>query len=366
MKCLILAGGFGTRLRPLSCTLPKLLFPVANRPILDWTIENLAKHGIDEVILAVNYMAETIMRYFGTSRHGVIIRYSREKRPLGTAGPILNARKLLGDEPFLMMNGDIFSDINYSALVEAHRSKEGAVGTICLYEIENPGRYGVVDVDEDMRVKRFVEKPTLAPGTKKPVNAGVYVLDPSIFDYIPEEERKISLEVEVFPKLAEERKLYAYRHEGMWVDIGVPADYLRANRLLLEKLAAENPVIGENAKIHPEAKISNLTVIGDDVEIGKGSYIGPYTVLGNGVSVGEGCRIEGSILFDDVSVDNYTSIKGAIIGKSAMIGKWVKIEEEALLGDYVEVADNVTIVSGVTICHSKSVEESILEPTRIM
>ncbi|MDH5451653.1 MAG: nucleotidyltransferase family protein, partial [Candidatus Bathyarchaeota archaeon] len=159
LKAVILAGGFGTRLRPLSCTRPKLLFPVVNKPILDWTLERLAEIGVKEVILAVNYMAETLMQHYGSARYGMKISYSTEDRPLGTGGPVKKAEKLIGHkEPFLVLNGDILTNMNYAQLLEQHR-ENGAVATIALCEVDDPSRYGIVELTEEKQITRFIEKP---------------------------------------------------------------------------------------------------------------------------------------------------------------------------------------------------------------
>lgn len=186
LKALVLAGGFGTRLRPLTCTRPKQLLPVANEPSIDWTLRNLSDHGVDTVVLAVNYMAEAFVRYLGPSKHNLGILYSREERPLGTGGPIKRAQSYFkGEEPFLVLNGDVISDIDYSRLLEFHKEK-GGMATIALYPVADPSRYGAVELDGHGSVRRFVEKPKVGEAPSNLVNAGIYVLDPKIMEYIPE------------------------------------------------------------------------------------------------------------------------------------------------------------------------------------
>jgi mannose-1-phosphate guanylyltransferase len=195
LKALILAGGLGTRLRPLSCTRSKLLFPIANRPILDLILEKLATGGVDEAILAVNFMADVIEQAFGGSKYGITLRYSRDEPPraassrssggaLGTGGPVKQAEKLLGrKEAFFVLNGDILTNTNYGKIMEEHRKNEG-IGTIALHQVRTPQRYGVVELTERSRISRFVEKPSEEPPSNL-VNAGIYVFTPDIFDYIP-------------------------------------------------------------------------------------------------------------------------------------------------------------------------------------
>jgi len=345
IKALILAGGFGTRLRPLSCTRPKLMFPIACKPLLEWTLERLENCSVVEVILAVNYMADVFEKSYGSSRKGVKISYSREKKPLGTGGPLKEAEEHLIDggssEPFFVLNGDILSSLDYTS------------------------RYGVVEIDSDGRVLRFVEKPPLGSEPSNLINAGVYVINPSVLEYIPRGE-KISLERQIFPKLAESGVLYGYVFEDMWIDIGVPDDYLRANKMVLEEEDKETSSIEINAKVHPKAKIVPPITVCKGVVIGEGASVGPYVSLGEGTYIGRGVKLESSILFNEVFVDDFSLIKGAIIGQGALLGKKTKVEEGCILGDYVTVNDNVTLSSGVQICHNKEVNKSILEKRIVM
>ena len=362
MKALVLAGGFGTRLRPLSCTRPKMLFPVANQPLIDWTFRKLSEGGVDTAILAVNYMAEAIVRYLGPTKFDMGIIYSREERPLGTGGPIKRAGDLLKDEEiFLVLNGDVISDIDYRRIVEFHREK-GGLATIALFRVPDPSRYGSVELDAKERIVRFVEKPEPGKAPSNLVNAGIYVLDREVLDYIPS-SRPASTEKEVFPKLAEEGKLFGFEARGLWVDIGIPEDYLMANKLLLSKTGSQ---MAEDAKIDKDARILPPSAIGASVEIGADSVIGPHTSISEHVRIGKGCRVENSIIFPGVSIGDHSSIRNAIIGENASIEKWVKIESGSLIGDYAVIADGVTITYNVTICPSKRVEESILEPHQVM
>ena len=364
MKAVILAGGFGTRLRPLSCTRPKLLFPIGNKPLLDWTLKNLAKSDVDEVILAVNYMAEAFVRRYGTTAYRMKLHYSRETVPLGTGGPLKKAEDLIGhEEPFLVLNGDIFTTINYAEVVKKHKEND-AIATIMLYEVEDPSRYGTVELTKNNRVVRFVEKPAKGKAPSRLINAGVYVLEPEILNYIPEGQR-VSIEREVFPKLATKKKLYAYNFEGLWMDIGKHEDYLRANQLLLDAQVKKS-FKTKLADIGGGVEIENPVVIGKDVKIGEKSKIGPYVAIGDGVAVGKGVCIENSIIFPNAIISDFTSIKSAIIGEGAILGKWVKIEDNCIVGDYAMIRDNLILTQGVTVCPSKEVTESVLTPKSLM
>ncbi|MDI6846775.1 MAG: NDP-sugar synthase [Candidatus Bathyarchaeia archaeon] len=361
MKALILAGGFGTRLRPLSCTRPKILFPIVNKPLLQWTLERLAGNKIKEAILAVNYQSEVFLKRYRISKCGVNITYSRDplKKPLGTGGPIKRAEKLIGyDAPFLVLNGDIFADVNYTELLNMHEEKNAAA-TIALHRVEDPSRYGVAELTKQNRIKRFVEKPSREAAPTNLINAGVYVLSPKIFGYIPK-GRTVSLEREVFPKLVEEGKLYGYVFDGLWMDVGKLEDYLKINKILLDLLANQSKY-----KIE-EAKVKKTVAFDRGVSIGKESVIGPYAVLGRNVTVGKNVHIKNSVIFPGTVISDFASINGAVIGENVVIGKRVKIDEECVLGDHVKIKDNVSLAQGVSICPAKKVSESVLTPKCII
>jgi len=375
MKAVVLAGGFGTRLRPLSCTRPKHLFPIGNKPQLDWTIEKLAKSRTKEVILAVNYMADVYVQHYKKSKHKPKISFSRDilpsgtrtlfQRPLGTGGPIKNAEKLIGHkEPFLVLNGDVLTNIDYSELMKRHKNSKQATATIALYSVEDPSRYGVAELAKDNRVLRFIEKPAREKAPNNLINAGIYVLEPEIFDYIPS-GRPVSIEREIFPKLAEEGKLYGYNFKGLWVDIGEPEDYLKANKLWLDHEIRKSQ-IGKNVHMKDEVKIKNPSTIDNGTTIGKKSEIGPHVTLGEHVTVGKGVHIENSIIFSGAIISDFTSIKGAIIGEAAMIGSLVKIESGCLIGDHAMIRDKVTLTRDVKVCPWKEVTESVLTPKCLM
>ncbi len=375
MKAVILAGGFGTRLRPLSCTRPKILFPVANTPLLDWTLEKLAKNKVKKTILAVNYMADAFIKRYGKKAYGMKIFYSRDpypapetlplfQMPLRTGGPIKRAEKLIGrKKPFLVLNGDILTNINYAEFMKKQKAS-GAIATIALHEVEDPSRYGVVELTEEGRIVRFVEKPTREEAPSNLVNAGIYALNPKIFDYIPE-GRPVSIEHEIFPKLAEEGKLHGYNFQGYWTDIGEPSDYLKANQLLLD-MEIKKEQLGKHAALESETQIHKPCIIGENVTIGSESKIGPYAAVGENVIVGKGVLIENSIIFPRTIISDFTSIKGAVIGEASMIGRWVKIESGCIVGDHAMIHDKVTMTQGVSVCPSKEVRESVLTPKCLM
>ncbi|MFA5869733.1 MAG: NDP-sugar synthase, partial [Candidatus Bathyarchaeia archaeon] len=340
----------------------KMLFPIGDQPLMDWTLKNLSQGGVDTVVMAVNYMAEALVRYLGPTKYDLGIIYSREQRPLGTGGPIRKARDLLNGEPFLVLNGDVISDIDIRRLIEYHKAK-GGLATVALTPVSDPSRYGAVELDWEGRITRFVEKPEKGKEPSNLINAGIYVLDPKIFDYIPE-GRASSIEREVFPVLANERKLFGFEFHGFWTDMGIPEDYLKANQIILSKYDGVKQ--GEGVKIDPSAKILAPCYIGPGAEIGPDCLIGPNTTISDHVLIGKGCRIENSIIFTGASIGDYSSVKNAIIGENAILERWVKIESGSLIGDYSVILDGVTITEGVTVCPSKEVSESILDHRQVM
>ena len=349
MKALILIGGFGTRLRPLTCTRPKALFPIVNKPLLQWTFEKLAENGVDEVILAVNKLTKFHIRQQRLSKCGLTVKYSLDppKIPLGTAGPIKKAEKLLGREaPFLVLNGDLITEINYREMLAAHFEGK-SVATIALHEAEDPSRYGVAELADENRIKRFIEKPPRGTEPTKLINAGVYVLSPKIFDYISS-GKAVSMEREVFPRLAEENALYGHKVSGLWIDIGRPEDYLQTNKLLLETCADKQR---KNIKF----ECRNPVALGRGVSIGENSVIGPCVVLGKNVTVGSNVQIRDSVVFEDARIGDDAVVCGALIGEAAQIGKKAKVTEGCIIADHAKVKDGASLGEKVSVCPAKEV-----------
>jgi NDP-sugar pyrophosphorylase family protein len=349
VKALILIGGFGTRLRPLTCTRPKALFPIVNKPLLQWTFEKLAENGVDEVVLAVNKLTAFHIRQQRVPRCGLKVRFSYDppKMPLGTAGPVKKAEKFLGgDEPFLVLNGDLITEINYREMLRAH-SEGKAVATIALHEAEDPSRYGVAELANGTRIKRFVEKPPKGKEPSNLINAGVYVMSAKIFSYIPE-GRAVSMEREVFPKLASENTLFGHKVGGLWIDIGKPEEYLQTNKMLVEKCA-------DKARKGAKFTCNDPVAFGRGTTVGEGSIVGPCVVLGKNVTVGKGVRIRDSVVFEDANIDDEATIEGALIGEAAKIGRKAKIPEGCVIADHAKVKDGVALREKVYVCPAKEV-----------
>jgi mannose-1-phosphate guanylyltransferase len=352
LKALILAGGFATRLRPLSCSRPKTLFPIVNKPLLQWTFERLANNDVDEAILAVNALTKFYIRQHKPLKCGLRVRFSVDppKMPLGTGGPLKKAEKLIGHKkPFIMLNGDIYADINYRELLETHR-KTGALATIALCKVEDPCSFGVADLQGNI-IRRFVEKPAKGHAPSNLINAGAYVLSPEIFAYIPE-GRAVSIEREVFPKLAEEGKLSGHCIDGLWIDIGKPQEYLEANKVVLDSL------VKKSKQESHDLFVKNPVALDTGVIVGEKSVIGPYAILGKNVIVGANVQISNSVIFDEAHIGDGAILNGAIVGEGAKIGKGVKLSKGCVVGDLAKVKDSINMRDDQLVCPAKEVTET--------
>jgi mannose-1-phosphate guanylyltransferase len=285
------------------------------------------------------------------------VKYSIDppKTPLGTGGPVKNAEKLIGhSETFLVLNGDIFADLSYMEILEAHK-KNKALATIALCEVEDPTRYGVAELAENCRIKKFIEKPAKGTAPTNLINAGIYVLSPEIFSYIPK-GKTVSMEREIFPKLVEEGKLYGHVFQGLWMDIGKPEEYLQANKILLDSFAKTR-----KTKSGDTFELKSPVAMDKGVRIGAKSVIGPYAILGKNVTIGKNVQINESVILSDVKINDSSSINGAIIGEGAIIGKKVRIGKGCIIGDQAKVRDNVSLADETSVCPAKEVSQDILK-----
>jgi mannose-1-phosphate guanylyltransferase len=327
LKALLIAGGLGTRLRPLTYTRPKHLLPIANHPHIDHVIDLLADHGIQEVVLLTSYLSDAFSSTIaGWEKCGVTIEVAHETEPLGTAGAIKNAQHLLGDEAFFAINGDVLSVTNLRDVLAFHKSHGGA-GTIVLTPVEDPSAFGVAETDGMGRIERFIEKP--APGTTDSnlINAGIYVLEPAVLDFIPSGQ-VVSLEREVFPQLAERGEMFATASNAYWIDIGTPEKYLQANmdallgRFPTQAVHASGPgavCISSSAQIAAGAKVSSACV-GAACTIEDGAEV-TEAVLLDGVRVGAGAKITRSTLGEGVEVKAGVHVTGLAVGDGEMVDR---------------------------------------------
>lgn len=328
MKGLILAGGYATRLRPLSCSKPKLLFPIVGVPLIDLMIEWLKPAGVDEVILAVNHLADQLRAQIGEQRNGCKISYSVEREPLGTGGPIRLAHKILGtSEDFIVVNGDIVSDINLSRMVSSHQ-QEKAQATIALVQAAETSAYGRVNLGKASVIEEFSEKSKEAKGPGL-VNAGVYVLSPKVIERIPL-NGMASIERQVFPELIKGREMRGWLHgSGYWYDIGKIPDYLLVNRELLDR--------EWSSRIEERAGGQGPYHIGNRSLVDKHATLGPRSILCDRVTIRKGASVKDSIIFEDTVIGENSRVEGAIVGEKVAIGSNVQIGAGSLVAGQISI-----------------------------
>lgn len=312
MKALLLAGGFGTRLRPLTLTRPKPMLPVYNRPHIAHVLDLLLRHGVHEAVLLTSYLAATF-DYLAeeAADAGMDLEVSQEQEPLGTAGALKHAQAFVGDETFLVFNGDVLTDVDVGGLVDFHRDRD-AEATILLTPVEDPSIYGVVPTDDEGRVTAFVEKPPPGEAPTNLINAGMYVLEPSVLDRIPAGE-PWSIERATFPELvADGARLFASASDSYWIDIGTPEKYLQANLDALDGRVELLPTPNDETRVALDARVS-CSCLGAGVTVEPGARI-VDSVLLPGVTVGEGAVVTRSILGEGVKVAPGAVVEGRTAG----------------------------------------------------
>ena len=367
-KGIILSGGWGTRLRPLTCTIPKGLIPVINKPVIERQILLLKTAGINEIILAVSVMSDIVKNYFGNGEKlGVNIKYTDEEHPLGTAGAIKLAEDYLKDEDFFMLNGDVIINFDFKEMIKFHDKYKG-IGLIASKIVPDPSRYGVLIVEEKTnKIQKFLEKDDYKPSGGKnipmPINAGVYLLEPKVFEYI-QTNKKVSIEKDVFPVLARENKLYNYSIPGIWKDIGKPEELLEGNILLMNDLLKniqkeKKDLIHESLDVEGKVLIKSPVSIGKNVVIRKNCEIGPNAIIGDNVYIGANAKIKDTLIYNEAYISNDVKIEKAIIADNCLLHDGVQLignnENLVILSSFVEVLDNVKLIaplnSSLTVCH---------------
>jgi mannose-1-phosphate guanylyltransferase len=337
MQALILAGGEGTRLRPLTLTVPKPVVPLANRPFISYMLDWLRRHGFDDVVMSCGFLADGVRQVLGDGRlHGVTVRYVDEPEPLGTAGAVKLAEPILG-ERFAVLNGDVLTDLDLSALREFHEGRQ-ATATLGLFPVEDPSTYGVVVTDDQGRVEAFVEKP--APGTapSNHINAGMYLLEHEVLDRI-DAGRAVSFEREVFPSLVNEG-LHAMPLAGYWMDIGTPGRYLEATRDILGG-GVETPVSPSDTD-----GVTAPVLVAEGCEISAEARIGPDATLVVGTRIGAGAEVRSSSLHDRVVVEEGCVVADSIVGAGARIGAGARLEAETIVGEGALVPPGAVLRGG--------------------
>ncbi len=368
-----MAGGEGTRLRPLTSRQPKPMLPLANRPMMEHVVRLLREHGFDEIVVTVAFMPQAIRTYFGDgSEFGVRMAYATEETPLGTAGSVRNARDQL-QERFLVISGDVLTDIDLSAVVARH-DEVGAVATLALKSMDNPLDFGIVITRGDGSIERFLEKPTWGQVFSDTVNTGIYVLEPEIFDYIP--EGQVDFSGDVFPALLEAgRPLSGYVADGYWEDVGTLEAYVRAHQDVLDGKVdvdvpgfrlAENVWLGDGAEVDPDARVDGPAILGDYCRVEAGAHLSEYSVLGSNVRVGRDAYLQRAVVHDNAYLGPSVHLRGCIVGRSGDLRRGVRCEEGVVLGDECFVGEDAVINPSVKVYPFKTVEPGAIVNTSLI
>ena len=339
MQAVVLVGGEGTRLRPLTYAVPKPMAPLLGRPFIGWIIERLREAGVDEVILSCCYLPEAIEAYFGDGKHfGVSLHYVFEEEPLGTAGAVKNAvHKVSGT--IYVCNGDILTGVDLVALRKAHAGHK-AVATIHTRAVDDPSQFGVVETDGSGRVLRFVEKPKPGETNARDINAGTYILEPEALDAIAT-GHKVSIERETFPALIREtQRVFAVSTPDYWIDVGRPSTYIQAHKDILDG-TFEKPVgheVGnkiwsvDGRPLPPGVQAQGPIYLGARVHVEPGAQLGPYSVLYDGCKIGRDAKVSSSILWADCFVGHGAEVRDAILGLEVVVEPYAVVESGAVLG----------------------------------
>ena len=347
MKAILLAGGKGTRLRPLTVHTPKPIVPIFNRPFLYYQIDLLRQvPEIDEVILSLNYQPRRIEEIFGDGEGlGVKLRYVVEPMPLGTGGAIRYAGDSL-TESVVVFNGDVLTQVDLGAVLRLHRERK-AKATIVLTPVDNPRAYGLVETRPDGSVGRFLEKPGEDEITCNTINAGIYVLEPETFDRIPK-DTAWSIERSYFPSLIERGETFvAYVYDGYWIDIGTPGKYLQVHRDIMDGHYSAPPFAGTphiawvspDARVEEGVELHGPCFVDEGTVIKAGTKVLPYSVLGRQTHVDEGATIDGAIVWPNGWIGREATVRGAILGRNCHIGRNAVVDSEAVLGDKTVITD---------------------------
>lgn len=368
MKAVILVGGQGTRLRPLTLGTPKPMVPLANKPFVAYVLEHLKNNGIDDIVFSMGYLPEGIMDYFGDgSDIGMNLTYVIEDRPLGTAGAVKNVEEHIVDGDFLVLNGDILTDLDIRALIKHHQDND-AVGTLTLTPVEDPTAYGLVRLDGNDEVLDFLEKPSWDEIDTNLVNAGTYVLRQEVLDLIPK-GIEYSFERGVFPKLVG-KGLFGFRSNSYWMDIGTPEKYLQAHYDIMEKSVdtsvtecLKNDFVCLQGEVNLEtgAKLVPPVVIGEGTTIMAGARIGRMAIIGPGCTIEPGAVVEESIVQEGCSLGENVLVRHCIIGRDVSVGNGSVVSGGAIIGENSRIRGGNVLSNRIRIYPGTTIKEGSIK-----
>jgi mannose-1-phosphate guanylyltransferase / phosphomannomutase len=375
VKAVVMAGGEGTRLRPITASQPKPMLPVVNRPIMEHVLRLLRRHGFDETVVTVQFLASMVRNYFGDGEDfGMSLQYATEESPLGTAGSVKNAEDALRDQPFLVISGDALTDIDLSELVRFHKDS-GALVTVGLTRVPDPLEFGIIIVDDDGRIQRFLEKPTWGQVFSDTVNTGIYVMEPEVLAEVPAGE-VVDWSGEVFPRLLERgAPLYGWVADGYWEDVGTHESYLKAQADVLSGRVdtkidgfevSPGVWVAEGAEVDPDAALTGPLAIGDYAKIEAGARLREFTVVGSNVVVKEGAFLHRAVVHSNVYVGVGATLRGCVIGKNTDVMRSARIEESAVVGDECVIEPESYLSAGVKVYPFKTIEAGAVVNTSVI
>lgn len=374
MKAVIMAGGKGTRLRPLTVNTPKPMVPLLNRPCMEYTIDLLKRHGITEIAVTLQFLPEVIKNYFGDgSQFGVSITYFEEATPLGTAGSVKNCASFL-DEHFIVISGDTLTDINLTEAIRFHREKQ-ALATIVLTHVETPLEYGVVVADEQGRIVRFLEKPSWSEVFSDTVNTGIYVFEPDVLSYI-RDETETDFSKELFPLFLDEREpLYGFTTSGYWSDIGSLEVYRQTQFDMLDG-SVQIEIRGEEiapriflepgVRIDSSVRLEGPTYIGEKTHLQTGVSVGAYSILGSNVTISSGSKLSQAVIWENVFIARKVEVNGTTLGRNVTVGESALLSEGAVIGDHCRVGAKSYVKADIKVWPQKTIEENATVTTSLI
>ena len=362
-KAVIMAGGFGTRLRPLTMTIPKPMVPLSNSPMMEHIVNLLKKHDITDIVSVLYFQPDVITEHFlDGSAHGINMKYVLANADYGTAGAVKNAFEQLENDSFIVISGDVLTDFDISKAIKFHKEKK-AKATILLTRVTNPLQFGIVMTDDSGKITRFLEKPSWGQVFSDTINTGIYIFEPEVLDLIPYQE-EFDFSKDLFPiMLKKEMPLYGYIAEGYWKDVGNLNEYQNGQtdalngevKLTVRGNSKDNYIIGDHSNIAPTAKINGNVIIGSESVIGDHAELRDC-VIGNKVEIGSGCRLNGVTIWDNVVIDDFVEANDAVICNDCVIGENATISENVFISENCTIGRDAKLMPNIKLWPNKKVE----------